>query len=256
MTSIDSGEAQKQIQNMVRFIEQEAREKADELTEQTNQELQAWKSEFIYTKRVEFRTMMLDLKKRKEVEGKIAESKLKQREETKILVERLKIMQSLQKESMEKLKSTKKSKANAYKSLLEDLIVEGLLKMMERKVTVRACKDDQEIVKSLLSKAKKRFEDEMIAACAKENSKFNMNINISMDSTPLPDRCIGGVWIQSSAYLSRPDAIIVRNSFDARNEAVMQMLTPMMREIMFPEDEERRKEIEISRKAALEKLEH
>jgi len=62
---------------------------------------------------------------------------------------------------------------------------------------------------------------------------------------------IGGVWVMSAAYTGRPDAIIVRNSLDARLDSCVEHLTPTIRSLMFPEDENRAKEIADSRAAAL-----
>lgn len=62
---------------------------------------------------------------------------------------------------------------------------------------------------------------------------------------------LGGVWIMSSAYIGRPDAIIVRNSLEARLDSCIEYLTPTIRGLMFPEDEKRAKEVAESRAKAM-----
>lgn len=59
----------------------------------------------------------------------------------------------------------------------------------------------------------------------------------------------------SQAYTSRPDAIVVRNSLDARLDICMEFLTPTIRNLMFPEDTKRAAEIKKSREAALKAME-
>jgi len=236
---------------MVRFIEQEAREKAEEILDQTELELETWKNEFKTTKRAEWKAHYESEKKRREVAGKIAESKLKYSEDERLMKERQDIMLSLKREAREKLSATIKSKKSEYTKLLEDLLVEGMLKLMEPRITVRCVKGDQSIVRGLLGKAKSRFTEEMQKTCTEYKSKFNMNTDIALDATPLSDSCIGGVWVMSAAYTSRPDAIIVRNSLDARLETCVENITPVIRALMFPEDEQRAKEIADSREKAL-----
>mmetsp|Transcript_5917 Transcript_5917/g.7189 ORF Transcript_5917/g.7189 Transcript_5917/m.7189 type:complete len:257 (+) Transcript_5917:75-845(+) len=251
---MNENEARKQIENMVRFIEQEAKEKAEEILDKTNQELEAWKNEFKHNKRTYWKSHYLAEKKRKEVEGKIAQSKMKSSEDERVMKERMVIMSGLKKKAIESIIKTKKEKSSAYKKLMEDLLVEGLLKLMEPAVTVRCVAADKSIVKSVLKSAEKRFVDEMTAACEANKTKFNMNMNVSFDDSPLKDSCLGGVWLMSQAYTSRPDAIIVRNSLDARLDICIENITPTIRSLLFPEDEARALEIKKSREAALKAM--
>lgn len=252
---MNEADAKKQIENMMRFIEQEANEKAEEILDQTDQELEAWKNEFKHNKRQYWKNYYLAEKKRREVAGKIAESKLKSSEDERVMRERQNIMNTMKQQAKDSLGKAIKSKPAEYKKLLEDLLVEGLLKIMEAKVTVRATKDDQSVVEGLLKSAQSRFTSEMQKACAEHKKKFQMDILVDMDKKPLKDSCIGGVWIQSAAYTGRPDAIIVRNSLDARLDSVIEYLTPTIRGLMFPEDEKRAKEIADSRAKALAAME-
>ena len=83
-------------------------------------------------------------------------------------------------------------------------------------------------------------------------AEFKMTVNISMRPT-LPSSCIGGVWVQSLMYTSRPDAIIVQ-PLDARLNTVMEDMTPTIRALLFPENEQRAKEIADSRADALRRM--
>mmetsp|Transcript_8317 Transcript_8317/g.15423 ORF Transcript_8317/g.15423 Transcript_8317/m.15423 type:complete len:257 (+) Transcript_8317:58-828(+) len=251
---MNESEAKKQIENMVRFIEQEANEKYEEILDQTNQELEAWKNEFKHNKRTYWKNYYLAEKKRQEVAGKIAESKLKSSEDERVMKERQQIMVNMKKEARAKLTQAIKSNAKAYKKMLHDLVVEGLLKLMEPKVTIRATAADKSVVKGILAKAVATFQDQMSKVCAENKTKFNMNVDISMEEAPLKDSCIGGVWVMSAAYTARPDAIIVRNSLDARLDTCMEQLTPTLRALMFPEDEKRAKEIADSRAKAMKAM--
>lgn len=253
---MNESDAKKQIENMVRFIEQEAKEKAEEILDQTEQELEAWKNEFKHNERSKWKKHYQDERKRKEVQGKIAESKLKYSQDERVMKKRQDLLVHLKDEARATLTKTIRASGSAsqYNQLLEDLLVEGLLKLMESKVTVRAVKADQSTVKGLLSKAKARFNKEMAAACTEYKTNFNMNIDVQMDNEPLPEKCIGGVWVMSAAYTNRPDAIILRNSLDARLDATTEAITPTIRGLMFPEDEERAKEIADSRAKALKAM--
>ena len=58
---------------------------------------------------------------------------------------------------------------------------------MEPKVTIRAMASDRSVVKKILSKAVGTFQNEMLKVCAENKTKFNMNVDISIDETPLED---------------------------------------------------------------------
>lgn len=251
---MNEGEAQKQIANMVRFIEQEAREKAEEIREAADHELEAWKSEKLYNKRLELKRDFEAERKNREVQGKIAESKLKNSQQERIMRKRQDILDKLKQDSAAQLVRAVKGNKQKYTALLEDLLVEGLLRLIEEKVTVRCVKEDTNTVKGLLNKARKRFLEEMQRVANQNKAEFKMTVNISMSPDPLPSSCIGGVWVQSPAYTSRPDAIIVRNSLDARLNTVMEDMTPTIRALLFPENEQRAKEIADSRAEALRRM--
>ncbi len=50
-----------------------------------------------------------------------------------------------------------KSKPNDYKNVLKNLIIQGLIKLMEQKVTVFCKKEEYDIIQSILEQARNEF---------------------------------------------------------------------------------------------------
>jgi V-type H+-transporting ATPase subunit E len=71
-----------------------------------------------------------------------------------------------------------KNKPNDYKKVLKDLIIQGLIKLLEEQVVIVCKKDDLETIKSVLEEAKTEFL-ELLKRDSKKFNNFNCTIEMN-----------------------------------------------------------------------------
>uniref|UniRef100_A0A5B6Z3E2 Putative V-type proton ATPase subunit E n=1 Tax=Davidia involucrata TaxID=16924 RepID=A0A5B6Z3E2_DAVIN len=117
---------------------------------------------------------------------------------------------------------------HVYKKLLQDLIVQSLLRLKEPAVLLRCRKDDLHLVESVLHSAKEEYAE-------------NANVHppeIIVDNVHLPPApshhdahgpfCSGGVVLAS-----RDGKIVCENTLDARLDVVFRKKLPEIRKHLF-----------------------
>lgn len=133
------------------------------------------------------------------------------------LLERLRI--DLEESIRETMKNEQK-----YKTFLKNLILEGLVRLLEPVVKIRTTKADMPLVKSVLEDVKKEYIQFM-----KEKAEQTVDVEIScFDKAFLPDDVVGGVILYCQA-----NKIVFNNTIRARMDLVIQNSTPDMRKLMF-----------------------
>ncbi|MCD7469168.1 V-type proton ATPase subunit E2 [Datura stramonium] len=142
----------KQIQQMVRFIRQEAEEKANEISVSAEEEFQIEKLQLVEAEKKKVRQEH--------------ERKTKQMEVLSILcnnASRIKVLQaqddvvSEMKESARKALLKISGDKNNYKKLLKGFIVQSLLRLKEPSVLLRCREMDVSAVKSIVEDAKREY---------------------------------------------------------------------------------------------------
>jgi V-type H+-transporting ATPase subunit E len=119
-----------------------------------------------------------------------------------------------------------KSKPEDYKKVMKNLIIQGLIKLLEDNVNIVCRKEDVELIKQVKDQAKSEFLDLL----NKESNKFKgYNVNITIDSKYfLPSNIIGGVMLTGLKSRIRVD-----NTLNKRLELVKQQSTPEIRKLLF-----------------------
>ncbi|PPD94680.1 hypothetical protein GOBAR_DD08301 [Gossypium barbadense] len=196
---MNDADVSKQIQQMVRFIRQEAEEKANEISVSAE-----------------------------EVEFKVSEYSMQ------LNASRIKVLQAqddvvnAMKESASKDLLNVSHDHHVYKRLLKDLIVQSLVRLKEPGVLLRCRKEDLHLVESVLDSAKEEYA-----------SKVNVHPpEIIIDDVHLPPgpshhhdyelRCSGGVVIAS-----RDGKIVFENTLDARLDVAFNKKLPEIRKWLF-----------------------
>jgi len=117
---------------------------------------------------------------------------------------------------------------NVYKALLRQLIVQGLVRLMERDVGVRCKPSDFDAVGSVIDDASKDFTD-----LIKRETNYDFICRLYLDSNnPLKDTQahLGGVILSA-----QQGTILCHNTIDARLDLCYQDSLPDIRRIMFPQ---------------------
>lgn len=227
---MDTDEADRQIRQMIAFIRQEAKEKAEEIRTKTAEDKTVEKLKFKTSETIKIREEFEIKRKEKLTEKRIHRS-------TKITEARFKVMQkrneliiSLKTEILESLCDV--SKNSQYPTFIRYLIVEGLTHIMEDVVIVKCRKEDVEIVDAELKTAKQEFEK-----LVKREVGVLPKIQLKRSDTYLPpapsstskgESCRGGVVL----YACR-GKLKLSNTLESRLEQSFKDNLPTTRAIIF-----------------------
>eukprot|EP00824_Muranothrix_gubernata_P027047 TRINITY_DN995_c1_g1_i3.p1 TRINITY_DN995_c1_g1~~TRINITY_DN995_c1_g1_i3.p1 ORF type:complete len:234 (-),score=69.82 TRINITY_DN995_c1_g1_i3:56-757(-) len=230
---MNDAEVKKQIRQMVSFIKQEAQEKAQEIMVKAEEEFNIEKLQLVEAEKAKIRLEYERKEKQVEVQKRIAYS-------TELNVSRLKILRfkddvlhTLFEDAMEALRDVTKDQV-AYKKLLKDMILQGVIKLQEPEVSVRCRKEDETLVEGILNATSEEY-----------RSRTGLQVALSVDKrTNLPPGpkqgyegpvCHGGVTLV--AYDGKITCV---NTLDHRLELAHEMLLPRIREILFGENPNRK----------------
>jgi len=228
---MNSADADRQIEQMIAFIAQEAKEKAEEIQVKTEKEFMADKLSL---------ETQLSMTIRNENEKNKKDFLIKKRiKKSKDLTDaRFSTMRSRD-EKMNELKTTvlqklaQVSSSPQYPQLLRYLIAQGLMTLMENNVTLQVRKEDLAIAKKELNEAVKLFQDTM-----KQSSGITPTINVAIDDKEfLPAAAVAGKEGASCAggvlLSARNGQILCRNTLDHRLELAFDALKPTLRGTLF-----------------------
>ncbi|XAR70214.1 hypothetical protein NMG60_11026999 [Bertholletia excelsa] len=224
---MNDADVSKQIQQMVRFIRQEAEEKANEISVSAEEEFNIEKLQLVEAEKKKIRQEFERKEKQVEVRRKIEYSMQLNASRIKVLQAQDDVVNSM-KESAEKELLRVSHDHHKYRHLLKDLIVQSLLRLKEPAVLLRCRKEDQHLVEHVLHSAKEEYAQ-----------KANVHPpEIIIDNVHLPPApshynvhgpfCSGGVVLAS-----RDGKIVCENTLDARLDVVFRKKLPEIRKRLF-----------------------
>nr|GMC98142.1 V-type proton ATPase subunit E [Ipomoea batatas] len=212
--NMNDADVSKQIQQMVRFIRQEAEEKANEISVSAEEHAYL---KFILPKLI-LKFVMLACS---EYSMQLNSSRIK------VLQAQDDLVNSMKDAASKELLHVSHDHHN-YKKLLHDLIVQSLLKLKEPSVLLRCRKDDVHLVEHVLHSAKEEY-------AAKESVHPPEIIIDHIHLPPAPSHhnahglfCSGGVVLAS-----RDGKIVCENTLDARLEVLFRKKLPEIRKLLF-----------------------
>ncbi|CAA6665911.1 unnamed protein product [Spirodela intermedia] len=222
---MNDADVSKQIQQMVKFIHQEAEEKANEISVSA-EELRKKKIKQEFGRK----------EKQVEVRRKIEYSMQLNASRLKVLQAQDDLVNSM-KEAAEKELLHVSHDHHAYKHLLKELIVQCLLRLKEPSVLLRCRKEDVGLVESVLHSAKHEYAEKAnvhhpeIVIDHVTHLPPLATIIMVMDfsgNTLFREICSGGVVLAS-----RDGKIVCENTLDARLEVVFHKKLPEIRKCLF-----------------------
>jgi len=222
--------ARRQIVAMVSFIMQEAKEKAEDIKRETE-------NEFTADKLSRSRLLGLAIKeeyarKRKErlVSKRIDRSRRQAEARVKKMRKREEMMQKVKDEVIDRLAQVGKS--SRYGDLLRFLIMQSLVTIGEQRVVLQCRQEDVSAVKKEVDpaiKAYQNFIQQYTGVVPKCTVDFS---NESLPPGPVKGRnaasCCGGVVLTA-----RNGQIVCNNTLDARLDLAFRGLVPQIRAILF-----------------------
>mmetsp|Transcript_30338 Transcript_30338/g.58312 ORF Transcript_30338/g.58312 Transcript_30338/m.58312 type:complete len:224 (+) Transcript_30338:87-758(+) len=222
---MNDSDYKRQIGQMVEFIKQEANEKANEIRVAADEEFNIQKLSLVEAEKVKIRKEyerkdgQVEIKKRIEYSTQLNEARLR------LLQARDDLVSDTLKAAGSKLTEVSKD-AKAYKKLLVNLTMQGILKLQSSKVTVRCRAADKSVCQSALDELKSNWEKLVpTMPCP----------TMSLDSTThLPPgsgdgkTCAGGVLV-----IAENGTITCNNTLDARLATTFSANLPMIRQKLF-----------------------
>lgn len=214
-------ETDRRIKQMVAFIRQEARDKAEEIqvraTEECNVEVMKMTDKEKTTMREEFGQRM----KRVEIESKIQRQKLLDQFRMELLKSEDNKKNELRKMVVNRFAKVTADKGK-YKTFLKEAMIQAFLLIWdEAEVEVTCRKEDAGVVKSLMKPAL-----EEVKSRAKRECKEELKMVATFGDKPL--NCSGGVMVTA-----RGGKVVCDNTLDARLNIVMRTELPMVRRRLF-----------------------
>ncbi|KAK1351517.1 Archaeal/vacuolar-type H+-ATPase subunit E [Heracleum sosnowskyi] len=225
---MNDADVSKQIQQMVRFIRQEAEEKANEISVSAEEEfniekLQLFEAEKKKIKQdYERKLKQVDIRKKIEYSTQLNASRIK------VLQAQDDIVNALKDATSKELLRASQDK-NGYKKLLKGLIVQSLLRLKEPAVLLRCREADVSVVESVLEEAKREYAEK--AKLQAPSVMLDTRVYLPPPQTSAGTHglsCSGGVVVASL-----DGKIVCENTLDARLDLVFKQKLPQVRRGLF-----------------------
>lgn len=225
---MDELEASRQLDNMCRFIKQEAEEKANEIKVSAEEEFNLEKLQLLEQEKAKIRKEYERREAQVEVKKKIEYSKQLNEQRIKVLSAREAAIQEIVNEAKLRLREVSKN-PTTYKKLLTDLLVQAMKKLEERSVTVKCRQVDLILVKEMLEPARKQF----TALFHQEAPTLTLDQSSFLPPPPTgtgddTSSCCGGIVL-----VSADGRITCSNTLDDRLNISYQANLPTIRNKLF-----------------------
>ncbi|KAI3522497.1 hypothetical protein L1887_00328 [Cichorium endivia] len=228
---MNDADVSKQIQQMVRFIRQEADEKANEISVSAEEEFNIEKLQLVEAEKKKIRQEYERKQKQVEVRKKIEYSMQLNASRIKVLQAQDDLVTAMREDASKDLLNVSHhhfQHQHNYEALLKSLIVQGLLRLKEPSVLLRCRKEDLHKVESVLHSAKEEY-----ASKANVHKPEIIVDHIHLPSAPSSDdphslSCSGGVVLAS-----RDGKIVFENTLDARLDVIFRGKLPEIRKLLF-----------------------
>jgi len=222
--ALSEDQVNSQINQMVQFIHQEAREKASEIKLKADEEFNIEKLRMVEAEKQKIRQEYERKEKQVEVQKRIQQSNDVRASRLRTLKARDDAMQDLLKQAADKLPGLK-SGAAGYAKLLESLIVEALKQLCDQKVVVKPVAGEEKATKDALPKAEAAFKkwatDEM-------GAEWAAGISVTMSSEVLSKGEHAGVQL-----IGMGGKITLTNTLKSRLVLAYECFLPQLRAALF-----------------------
>jgi V-type H+-transporting ATPase subunit E len=220
---MNDADVQKQIRQMVAFIDQEANEKAAEIEAKAAEEFAIEKDNLVNQQKQKIQQFYQKKEKQIELQRKIQHSNLLNQSRVAILKAREDLIQQLKDDAAKELGKLSADREK-YTQLLTNLIAQCLYTLIEKEVFIKCREKDLDLVKRAVQ-----------GAIAMYKKDINRDCNITILNTFLPPDIAGGI----EAYVDH-GKIKVSNTLEARLDMLFRQMIPEIREKLFGKNENRK----------------
>lgn len=214
---MNEADVQKQIRQMVAFIDQEANEKAAEIDGKAQEEFAIEKDNLVNQQKQKIQQFYLKKEKQVELQRKIQHSNLQNQSRIAILKAREDLIQKLKDQANDQLAQVAQN-PEKYSKLLTNLIAQALYRLVEKDVFIKCREKDVALVTRAIDDAK---------ALYKQALKRDVNV-VVMKSFLSPDITNGGI-----EAFTIDGKIRVINTLEARLNMLFEQMIPEIRVKLF-----------------------
>ncbi|URD98640.1 ATPase subunit E [Musa troglodytarum] len=225
---MNDADVSKQIQQMVRFIRQEAEEKANEISVAAEEEFNIEKLQLVEAEKKKIRQEYERKEKQVEIRKKIEYSMQLNASRIEVLQAQDDLVSSM-KEAAAKELLLVSANQQAYQKLLKELIVQSMLRLKEPAVLLRCRKDDLHLVESVLNPAKEEYTKKANV----HPPEIVVDNNIFLPPAPSHHNAHGPYCSGGVVLASIDGKIVCENTLDARLEVVFRKKLPEIRKLLF-----------------------
>ncbi|CAD8148378.1 unnamed protein product [Paramecium octaurelia] len=218
---------QERVKKMVNAIKAEANEKAEQIKDMAAQQFRIEKNKLLnqqkekiieeYKKKIESYT----IEKRIQRSSKINQSRLSK------MQARFELIQRLKEEVRQKMAKLIQDQS-VYKELLKNLIIQGMIKLLEPRIELTCLEQDVQLIRTILVECQEEF-TVIIKRETTKDFKTTLSINQSQYLTEKGGKPILGGVVLSCAN----SRIVCSNTLDDRLELSLQEFLPDIRNGLF-----------------------
>lgn len=227
---MDDSEAIRQIEQMCRFIEQEAKEKVEEIEMKTEQDHDKEEQTLLVEGRISLKSEFEKKNKELKVRKRIIRAKAAADQLTAKMKSREGLLDELMKTVYGKLSEVSKDAA-AYEAHIVKLIVQACIKLQESNITVACREVDKAVVERAMPKAEAEFQTYMTANAA---NVPELKLTLSSNHLPPPPPQVGLACAGGIIASAKHGRIKCDNTFDCRMHQALDALKPQVRRHLFP----------------------
>lgn len=221
---LNDADVKKQIQHMMDFIYQEAKEKAEEIDAKAEEEFNIEKGRLVQQERIKIMAFYERKDKQIDLQMKIQRSNFLNQSRLRILKSQDDHIQQLLEQGGNKLGHVTDNQEK-YANVLEGLITQGLFQILEPEVTLKCRKVDVALVKQVKERANKIYKSSTAKDC-----------KIIVDEEDfLGSDVSGGVQL-----VAKNGKIRVVNTLESRLDLLSRQMLPEIRSRLFGDSKTRK----------------
>lgn len=222
--ALSDADVQKQIKQMMAFIDQEANEKAEEIDAKAEEEFNIEKGRLVQQQRVKIMEIYERKEKQIELQKKIQNSNLMNQARLRVLKAREDHINNVLNEARVRLGMLTKNQAD-YRRLLQGLLEQSLFQLLEDEVLIRCRQQDIPLVREVAG-----------PACQAFKMATNKEIKLAIDQENfLPADIPGGVEL-----IAQGGKIKISNTLETRLDLIGRQMLPELREILYGKNPNRK----------------
>eukprot|EP00931_Biecheleriopsis_adriatica_P023091 TRINITY_DN1466_c0_g1_i1.p1 TRINITY_DN1466_c0_g1~~TRINITY_DN1466_c0_g1_i1.p1 ORF type:complete len:234 (+),score=75.50 TRINITY_DN1466_c0_g1_i1:70-771(+) len=227
-----SQETQAQILQMTQFILNEAKDKAEEIDTKALQDESVERLKIVNSMKEKIQQDYARKAKQIETQAAIARSTAINRSRLEKIKARQETLRQLSEDSKTEITKQLQDQAK-LKKFITNLIVQGLLMLLEDAVEVRCRSSDDALVTSCIADAAKEYSKVIQTETgASKSCKVTLDQKVKLDPAPRAGgdgpSCLGGVVLAC-----QNGTITIDNTIDSRLGLVMEQAKPTIRSLLF-----------------------